>query len=467
MGPTRFYHRQHWQILLGMLAGVALGLFAGRDAVPYYSWMGDLFLRLLKMLVVPLIASSIIVGIAQLGDSRRVGRMGFWTLVYYTATSALAIVTGLVLVNILRPGEGADLGIPVATGLADPPSFRQLLLQVVPENPLGEMAMFGMPGASGAGLLGVIFFCILFGMGATTLPGRQRDALLGFFEAGFAVMMRLTGYVIRLAPLGVMALLGKVVAETGTDVFVPLLGYMGTVILGLAVHFFVTLPFIIWVFGHRNPFVHMKQVGLALATAFTTASSNATLPVSLEVSEKKAGVDRRVGGFVLPLGATVNMDGSALYEGVAALFIAQVYGHHLGLAEQAIIFVTVLLASVGAAGIPHASLVMLAIVFQAVGLPLDAIGLLLGVDRLLTMCRTATNVWGDLAGAAVIAALEGRSPGDAPSGGGGVPSLRLERTGPGILEAVGCSANLHCLLASIRGPNERSSSFSTSSDVVS
>jgi len=417
MGPIRFYQRQHGQILLGMVAGVAIGLFAGRDTVPYYAWMGDLFLRLLKMLVVPLIASSIIVGIAQLGDSRRVGRMGFWTLVYYTVTSALAIGTGLVLVNILRPGVGADLGIPVPTGLADPPPFRELLLQVVPENPLGDMAMFGMPGGSGAGLLGVIFFCILFGMGATALPERQRASLLGFFEAVFAVMMRLTGIVIRLAPLGVMALLGKVVAETGSDALVPLLGYMGTVILGLAIHFFVTLPLIVWVFARRNPFVYMKQVGLALTTAFTTASSNATLPVSLDVSETKGGVDRRVGGFVLPLGATVNMDGSALYEGVAALFIAQVYGHPMGLTEQTIVFVTVLLASVGAAGIPHASLVMLAVVFQAVGLPLDAIGLLLGVDRVLTMCRTATNVWGDLAGAAVIGALEDRSPGDAPTGG--------------------------------------------------
>jgi proton glutamate symport protein len=410
--PKAWYRKLHWQVLVALVLAVPVGLFVPEAWVGWYDWMGQLFLKLLEMVVVPLIVSSIVVGIARIGDPREVGRLGGRTLVYYVVTSALAILTGLVMVNLIKPGVGVDLGLPadahVKTGEAR--SILQLLLDMVPVNPLGEMASFGLEsGGGGAGMVGVIFFAVLFGMATASLEPKRRDALLDFFDAVFAVMMTITNVVIRLTPFAVFSLLAVVLARTGADVVVPMLGYMLTVIAALGVHFFVTVPLLIRFLGGRSPWVYMKQVGLALTTAFTTASSNATLPVSLEVAEKKAGIDNKVGGFVIPLGATVNMDGSALYEGVAALFVAQVYGIHLGLGDQALIFVTALLASIGAAGIPHASLVMMAVVFDAVGLPLDAIGLLLGVDRVLTMCRTATNVWGDLAGAAVISGLEERS----------------------------------------------------------
>jgi len=410
--PRAWYRELHWQVLVALVLAVPVGLLVPEAYVGWYDWMGQLFLKLLKMVVVPLIVSSIIVGIARIGDPREVGRLGGRTLLYYVVTSAMAILTGLVMVNLIKPGVGVDLGLPADAHIkaGEARSILQLLLDMVPVNPIGEMASFGLEsGGGGAGMVGVIFFAVLFGLATAAQAPKRRDALLGFFDAVFAVMMTITNVVIRLTPFAVFSLLAVVLAKTGADVVVPMLGYMLTVIAALGVHVFVTVPLLIRFLGGRSPWLYMKQVGLALATAFTTASSNATLPVSLEVAEKKAGIDNKVAGFVIPLGATVNMDGSALYEGVAALFVAQVYGIHLGLGDQTLIFVTALLASIGAAGIPHASLVMMAIVFEAVGLPLDAIGLLLGVDRVLTMCRTATNVWGDLAGAAVISGLEKRS----------------------------------------------------------
>jgi proton glutamate symport protein len=404
MSQHAWYTKLHWQILAGMAIGIAVGLLGGRAWVPWYGWLGELFLRALKMVVVPLIVSSLIVGVARLGHPREIGRLGTRTLVYYLATSALAILTGMLFVNLLQPGAGVE--IPSLSSGAEQVgqarSLKEVLFSLVPVNPLGEMARFGLSDEGGAGLVGVIVFCILFGLGVAALPGDRQQAVVGFFEAAFDVMMTITQAIIRLAPVGVAALIAGVLAETGLDVVLPLLGYMATVLAALAVHFFVTIPLILWFVGKQHPYIYMKKVGLALATAFTTASSNATLPVSLECAEERAGIDNRVSGFVLPLGATVNMDGTALYEGVAALFIAQVYGRQLGVDDQLLLFVTALLASVGAAGIPHASLVMMTVVFEAVGLPLEAIGMLLGVDRLLTMCRTATNVWSDLAGAAVV-----------------------------------------------------------------
>ncbi len=387
-----------------MVAGIALGLIGGPSLVPYYGWVGDLFLRALKMVVVPLIVSSLIVGVAKLGNPREVGRLGGRTLLYYMATSALAIFTGMIFVNLLQPGVGVEIA-GLETGVQEvgsPRTLQEVLFSLIPVNPIGEMARFGISKDGSGGLVGVIVFCILFGLGAAALPHEKRDRIIGFFDAAFDIMMKITGAIIRLAPLGVAALIAVVLAEVGLDVILPLLGYMATVLAALGVHFFITIPLILLLVGKRSPFAYMKSVGLALATAFTTASSNATLPVSLDVAQHKAGIDGKVTGFVLPLGATINMDGTALYEGIAAIFVAQLYGRQFGLDEQLLLFVTALLASVGAAGIPHASLVMMTVVFQALGLPLEAIGMLLGIDRVLTMCRTATNVWSDLAGAAII-----------------------------------------------------------------
>ena len=416
MSKLPWYRQLHWQILIGMVVGTAVGLLTPATWVPYYAWAGDLFLRALKMVVVPLVTSSIIVGVARLGDTRTVGRLGGTTVLYYMATSALAILTGLVAVNILRPGVGVVLeNLDTSEKiLSTGRSLGDLVYDLIPVNPIGAMADFAMSEGGSNALIGVIFFCALFGLAAGALPGEKRDRVLGFFDGVFAVMMTITQWIIRTAPLAVAALIAKVLALTGTEVVLPLLGYMGTVILALGVHFFGTIPLILYVFGRRNPYTYMRQVGLALITALTTASSNATLPISMDVAPSRGGVDPKVSGFVLPLGATVNMDGSALYEGVAAIFVAQLYGRQLGIDEQALIFLTALVASVGAAGIPHASLVMMAVVFEAVGLPLEAVGVLLGVDRVLTMCRTTTNVWSDLAGAAVLDRVTKSNPPDPP-----------------------------------------------------
>ena len=409
-GREAWFRQLHWQILVGVVVGVGVGLSLGVTAVPYYDWLGELFLRALKMVVVPLIVSSMIVGIARIGNPREVGWLGGRALLYYVFTSALAIGTGLLLLNLFQPGAGVtlDLGAAPATLHTDH-SFRDTLLGIVPENPVGAAAAFAMKSGASAGLVGVIFFCVVFGLGLAALPETKRRPVLGFFEGVFDVMIKITDAVIRLAPLGVAALVGKVAAENSDPkVLGDLAVYMGTVIGALGLHFFVTIPLLVFLLARRDPYAYMRQCGLALATAFTTASSNATLPVSLEVSEKKGGVDGRVGGFVLPLGATINMDGSAMFEGVAALFVAQAIGYDLSVGAQLLIFLTALLASVGAAGIPHASFVMMGVVFTAVGLPLEAVGTLFAVDRLLTMCRTATNIWSDLAGAAIIDAAHRR-----------------------------------------------------------
>ncbi len=407
-----WYTRLHWQILLGMVVGVVVGLVGGAEWVPYYDWLSQLFLRALKMVVVPLIVSSLVVGIASIGSPREVGRLGGQTLLYYMVTSALAIATGMLFVNLVQPGVGVTIpGMgDSAHAVGAPRTMKEVLFSLIPLNPIGEMAHFGLPDDGGAGLVGVIVFCILFGLGAAALPDDKKRYVLGFFGATFDIMMTITGVIIRLAPVGVAALLASVMATVGMDVLMPLLGYMATVLGALSVHFFLTIPLLVWLLARRSPYAYMKSVGLALATAFTTASSNATLPVSLDMAQRHGGVDGKVAGFVLPLGATVNMDGTALYEGVAALFVAQLYGRQFGLDEQLLLFVTALLASVGAAGIPHASLVMMTVVFQTLGLPLEAIGMLLGIDRILTMCRTATNVWSDLAGAAIMQHLTPSPP---------------------------------------------------------
>ncbi|GIW42704.1 MAG: sodium:dicarboxylate symporter [Candidatus Binatia bacterium] len=387
----------HWQILAGMALGVLAGAVLG-PASGYLDPVGEIFLRLLRMVVVPLVFSSLVVGTAGLGNATSVGRMGLKALVYYTSTSALAIVAGLFLVNVIRPGVGADLPLeaePVGVDVGGE-KIGETLLGIVPENPFHAMAE--------GNILAVIFFALVVGLFTYRLPERPRSTIFGLAEAVFDLMMRVTEFVIRLAPIGVFALMATLAGTTGFDVFPPLFLYMATVASGLALHAFVTLPLLLLFFGRVSPFGWFSLVSPALATAFSTASSSATLPVTMECVERR--VPNQVSSFVLPLGATINMDGTALYEGVAALFIAQAYGIDLGFGEQAVVLVTALLASIGAAGIPMAGLVMMVIVLRAVGLPLEGVGLVLAVDRVLDMCRTAVNVWSDTVGAVVLARWE-------------------------------------------------------------
>ncbi len=400
-GP--WFTKLHWQVVIALLAGALFGKLAPGAALGM-GFLGDLFLRLLKMIIIPLIFTSLVSGIASLGDARSVGRIGVRTTIYYMMTTTLAIAVGLTLVNLLRPGRGLDLGIstelPEGFSTATQ-SLPEFLLRMVPDNIVAAMA---------AGeVLPVIVFAILFGLFLTRLNGPNVDAVERVVEGILEVIQTLTLAIVRLAPVGIFALLAREVARSGFDVIIALGPYFLTVGAGLAVHALVTLPLILLLLGRRNPLHFGRKVLPAVATAFSTASSSATLPLSMECAEREAGIPKGVSSFVLPLGATINMDGTALYEAVAALTIAQMYGVGLSLPQQALVLLTALLASVGAAGIPMAGLVMLVVVLQAVGLPLEGIATIIAVDRILDMMRTATNVWSDLVGTAVISRFEGSS----------------------------------------------------------
>ncbi len=396
----------HWQILIALVIAVFYGVVF-TEYVSYVSWMGDLFLRALKMIIVPLIFTSIVTGVANIGNAENLGRLGLKTFSYYLLTTTFAILTGLVFVNILQPGVGADLGFSQEVeGLATAKeSFGDTILNIIPTNIFEAFA--------GGKILGIIFFAILFGYFLTQIDEKPKKKLLGFFNGLFEVIMKITMFVIKFTPLGIFGIVSKVVAEQASDTQALLavggrLGlYMVTVILSLGVHAMVTLPLIIKFIGKANPIKHLNAMRAPLLTAFSTSSSSATLPLTMEAVEHNSGVSNKVTSFVLPLGATVNMDGTALYECVAAMFIAQAYGVEMGPLQQVIVVITALLASIGAAGIPMAGLVMITIILSAVGLPLEGIGLILAVDRILDMLRTTTNVWSDSCGAVVIANSEG------------------------------------------------------------
>ncbi len=377
-----------------------------------YAFLGTLFLNALKMLIVPLIMSSIITGVAGIGDSGSMGRLGGKTLLYYLTTSLFAILVGLLLVNLVAPGivdgEPARDIIPFEVDTADIAERVEgrgmgdvvnIFLRMVPTNVVSAAAQGQM--------LGLIFFSLLFGYFMTRIESSLSRTLQDFWQGMLAVMMQITEWVMMFAPIGVFALVAKVVASTGFAAFGPLLAFFLTVLSALAVHFLVTLPLILALVARVNPIRHYYAMVPALLTAFSTASSSATLPVTMECVEVRAGVSNRTTSFVLPLGATVNMDGTALYECVAAIFIAQAFGLQLGFAEQFTVVLIALLTSIGVAGIPAASLVAITIILTAIGLPVEAVGLILAVDRILDMCRTSVNIFSDSCGAVVIGRLEG------------------------------------------------------------
>ncbi|HNS17671.1 MAG TPA: dicarboxylate/amino acid:cation symporter [Bacteroidales bacterium] len=408
----------HWQILIGLLLGVVYGIFLS-DQINYVSWMGDIFLRLLQMVIVPLILSSIISGVANIGSAERLGRIGLKTIGYYLLTSVLAILTGQLLAIAIKPGNDAELGFRnEVEGLQEATqSFGDTLKNIIPTNIFEAFSQNQM--------LSVIFFAILFGFFITQVQDKAKRQLTDFFNSVFEVMMRLTMFIIRLTPVGIFGIVAKVVSEQEDlpGLMASMGLYMLVVFLGLTIHATITLPLILRFFARVNPRKHFKAVLTPLITAFTTSSSSATLPLTMEAVEHNDGVSNKITSFTLPLGATVNMDGTALYECVAAIFIAQAYGVELGFTQQLIVVATALLASIGAAGIPMAGLVMITVVLTAVGLPLEGVGLILAVDRILDMLRTTVNVWSDTCGAVVIArsegeALEGIAIADYPDRGG-------------------------------------------------
>ena len=372
--------------------------------------VGDLFLRLLQMLVVPLIVSSLITGVTGMGDLRTLGAIGGRAIVFYLSTSFFAILTGIFVVNLIKPGEGAELALleegAAAVVVAQAPGGIGVVLweqleSLIPKNPLAA--------ATEGDMLPVIFFSLLIGVFIGIAEHRQGSAdasvVRRFFSGLFDVMMEMTLFVVKFAPIGVFGFTLYAAAGKGPAAFQVLGWYVLAVFVALAIHATITLPGILRLFTGRSPIAYMRSMTTALVTAFSTASSNGTLPLTMQNAEE-AGVRPQVTSFVLPLGATINMDGTALYEAVAVLFIAQVYGIDLTIAQQGLVALTALLASIGAAGIPHAGMVMMVVVLNAVGLPTSAVALILAVDRILDMCRTTVNVWSDSIAAAVVDAKE-------------------------------------------------------------
>lgn len=417
-------------ILLGTVAGIALA-FAGvavfGERMVAVEWMGDLFLEALKMIIIPLIVASMIVGITGLGDVRRLGRTGGLTVLYYAATTGLAVALGIVLVNLIRPGVGVPLG-----GMARPEQvagrealgFTDIVLSFVSDNVVKAMAE--------TDVLPVIVFALLFGAVLTTIGAAGRP-VIAFFAGVNEAIMKIVHLLMWFLPLGVFGLIAGRFARAGDlgEMIGGLGRYMATVLVGLAIHALIVLPLILWLFGRRNPYRYLANLATPLLTAFSTASSSATLPVTIEAVEEKNKVSKRAAYFVLPLGATINMDGTALYESVAAIFIAQALGVELTLGQQVMIFLTATLAAIGAAGIPQAGLVTMVIVLRAVGLPIEGIGLILAVDWLLDRFRTAVNVWGDACGAAVIdRQIASEPPPEPPSGPPLSPAVPPAGTAP-------------------------------------
>ncbi len=415
----------HWQILIAIvLAGVVGAIvkhyttdsvtpsLLGVSYVSMFQYAGEIFLNALKMIIVPLIFSSIVIGVAGIGSGGNIGALGTRTLLFYAVTTLTAILVGLLFINAIAPGyvDGEPAGeiLALDTPAEDIQSrvegkgtgdVAEIFIRMVPANIV-------MAAAEGQ-MLGLIFFAILFGYFMTHLGHEVADPLFRFFDGLFHVMMKMTEWIMKFAPIGVFGLIAAVVAKTGFGAARPLAVFALTVVLALAVHAFIILPLLLRFVGRVKPYATVRAMSPALLTAFSTSSSSATLPVTMDSLEQNVGVSNNVSSFVLPLGATVNMNGTALYECAAAMFLAQAYGLELSFGVQFSIVMIALLTSIGVAGVPSASLVAIAIILNAVGLPVEAIGVLMVFDRVLDMCRTSVNIWGDACCATIVAKLRG------------------------------------------------------------
>jgi Na+/H+-dicarboxylate symporter len=388
-------------IFVGLFAGMGAGHFIGETVLPVADPLSDIFLRLLRMAIMPLIITSLTAAVISVGERGNLGSLGAKTFAYYLTSSLLAILVGQTLVNVFQPGMGSTIELQreVTEIPAAAQSPSELVLNIIPENPFQALA--------DGNVLPVIFFCILFGYFVTRLEEPYKSQLGDFFQGAFQAMMKLVHVVIWTAPLGVFGINARIVATTGFEAFRSLGFYFGLVLVGLFIHGAVTLPTLVWLVTRKNPFRHYKGMPPALVTAFSTCSTIVTLPLTMEAVHENSKVSEKISSFVLPIGATVNMDGTALYECVAVIFIAQVYGFALSFDQQLIIVLTALLASVGAASVPMSGMVMMSIILGAVGLPLEGVAVILAVDRILDMFRTMINVLSDSCGAVIVATLDG------------------------------------------------------------
>ena len=395
----------HNQIFIAILVSLPAGFFL-HNLSPYISWIGTIFIKLLKVLALPLVIVSVISGMIKIGGGKDFFRLTTKTFIYYIATSLIAITTGLIFSIIILPGKNFVLDFfdrsNQSKSIANQ-NLGDILLNIIPTNIFESL--------SKGDVLGAIIISIIFGYSCLAINNEKKFFLQNFFDSLFEVLMKMTELILKTAPIGIFCLLFKTFAEFQGDTvkFINLFKSVGlyftTVILSLAFHFFITLNLLLFIIGKTNPFFYIKKLSPALASAFATSSSNATLPITIKQTEA-AGVSKKISGFVLPLGATINMDGTALYECVAVLFIAEVYGFELALSQQIFLVLLSLLVSIGAAGIPMAGLVMLNIILSALGLPLEGIAIILTVDRFLDMARTTVNVYSDACGCAIIAKSE-------------------------------------------------------------
>ncbi|WP_047984241.1 dicarboxylate/amino acid:cation symporter [Ornithinibacillus californiensis] len=382
-----------WQILASFVLAIIVGLLLG-DSATYVQPLGDLFLRLIKFIIVPLILATIIVGVTNAGDMKKLGRLGGKTIIFYLATSFLAVSIGLTIATVLSPGTGVDVQLNeenIPSG--ETQNVVDTLLNIIPTNPIESLAT--------ANVLQIIFFAIFLGLGIT-MVGEKASPVKQFFDGLAEVMYKITAVVMKLVPIGIFGLLAPIVGQYGLDVLMPLMKLILAVLIACLIQVAIVYSLALKTLGKMSPFQFFKGIFPAATVAFTTCSSSGTLPVTMKNTQENLGISKETSSFVLPLGATINMDGTAIYQGIAVMFTAQYFGESLTFAQLIIVALVATLASIGAAGVPGAGMVMLTMTLTAVNLPLEAIALIAGIDRILDMMRTSVNIMGDATASVVI-----------------------------------------------------------------
>lgn len=386
------------KILISLVLSVVVGLMAGVEGLPFIKWwiapIGTIFINLIKMVIVPIVFTSLVVGMTSLGDLKKLGRIGIKTIFIYLLTTAIAIMIGFAVAGIIHPGIGLEMTAGDAVKVKEAPSIMQVFVAMVPTNPIASMAK--------ADILPIIIFALFVGVGILQVGGKKSQLLIDWFDAAAEVSYKIINMVMQFAPIGVFCLLLPVVAENGPKVLLPLLSVIACMAFGSVIHAFAVYSSMARIWGNTSPIKFFRGMSEAILIAFTTCSSAATLPINMKNCQEKLGCSRDIASFVLPLGATINMDGTAIYMGVCSLFIANVYGIDLTMAQMGMIVLTGTLASIGTAGVPGAGLIMLSMVLLSVGLPMEGLALVAGIDRILDMFRTTVNITGDAAVTCVI-----------------------------------------------------------------
>ena len=390
------------KIFIALVLAVIVGLIAGEPALPFINWwiapIGTIFINLIKMMIVPVVLCSLVVGMTSLGDTTKLGRIGIKTILLYLVTTAIAIIIGFSVAGLAHPGLGLQMTSDAVVKVKEAPSIMQVFVAMIPSNPIASMAK--------ADILPIIIFALFTGAGIISVGGKRAEILISFFDAMAEVCYKIIAMIMRLAPIGVFCLLLPVVVMNGPKVLLPLLSVILCMAIGCCIHAVGVYSTLAGVSAHMSPLTFFRGMSEAMAIGFTTCSSAGTLPVNMKNIQTKLGVRRDIASFVLPLGATINMDGTALYMGVCSLFIANVFGIPLTFDQMLMIVLTGTLASIGTAGVPGAGLIMLAMVLQSVGLPLEGLALVAGIDRVLDMFRTCLNITGDAAVAVAVNATE-------------------------------------------------------------